>query len=159
MKLKPLFLIVVILAALSVVTYVLQHPPAAASPDARVGRPVLDPAVLDATARIELADQGKRVVLAKAGAAWVVSSYYDLPADIAKLSRLIDDLNRATISRFVTREPATLARLGFKDTAITLVDAAGRVVWKLAVGKDAEGGQAVEDFFDVGFLGALEGSG
>ncbi len=140
MKLKPLFLIVVLLAALSVVAYVLQRPPGAASPDPRVGRPVLDPAVLDATARIELTDQGKRVVLAKSGAAWVVSSYYDLPADFAKLSRLIDDLNRATISRLVTREPATLARLGFKDAAITLVDAAGRVVWKLAIGKDAEGG-------------------
>jgi len=29
----------------------------------------------------------------------------------------------------------------------------------LVRGQDAEGGQAVEDFFDVGFVRALEGSG
>ena len=137
---KPLFLIVAVLAALSVVAYVLQRTPPAARPDARIGRPVLDPAVLDTVARIELTDQGKRVALAKSGAAWVVSSFHDLPADFAKLTRLIDDLSRATISRLVTREPAVLGRLGFKDSAITLVDAAGRAVWKLAVGRDAEGG-------------------
>jgi len=140
MKLKPLLAAVAVLAALALVAYVFQRPPARTPADARIGRPVLDPSLVERAARFELADQDKRVEIAKSGGTWVVASYFDLPADLAKLSQFVDDLSRAKVERLVTRDPARIARLEFKGAAITLADAAGRAVWKLALGKDAESG-------------------
>ncbi len=157
MKLKPLLVAVILLAALALVAYLLRRPPAAAPPDARVGRPVLDPAAVERAARIELADQGKRVEIARRDASWLVSSYYDLPADLTKLSQLVDDLSRAKIDRLVTRDPSRLERLGFKDTAVTLTDAAGHPVWKLTLGKDADSGGRFLRYDDEpqGYLASL----
>ncbi len=140
MKLRPLLVAVVILAALALAAYVLRRPPAPAAADPRVGRPVLDPAAVERATRIELADQGKRVEIARQGAAWIVPSYYGLPADLAKLSQFVDDLNRATVQRVVTRDPARLARLDFKGATVALIDAAGRPAWTLALGRDADSG-------------------
>jgi len=112
MKLKTLALAVAILAVLSLAAYYLQRPPATAGSDPRVHQPVFDAKLLEKTAKISLADQGKTVVLARQpDGKWVVPSYYDLPADFSKLSRFIDDLSGAKIQRLVTQNPERLARL------------------------------------------------
>jgi hypothetical protein len=141
MKLKTLAITVAALAILSAIVSVLQRPPPPAAKDPRVGQPVFEPKTLEHTAQIRLRDQGKTVLLTKqADGKWIDSSYSDLPADFAKLGRLVDDLANAKVQRLVTRNPERLARLSFKDTSIALLDGAAKELWTLTLGKDAEGG-------------------
>jgi hypothetical protein len=106
-----------------------------------VGRPLLDPAAAADIAKIVVSDQGKSVTLVRqGGGAWVVASYFNLPADFSKISRLIGDLNEAKLDRFVTANPDRLARLDFKDSRIALFDASGRETWNLVLGKTAATG-------------------
>ena len=149
MKLKTLVLVVAILGVLALAAYYLQHRSAPTVADPRSNQPVLDARVLDKTAQIRLTDQGKTVVLARQpDGSWMVPSYYDMPADFAKLSRFINDLSSAKIQRFVTQNPERLARLEFKDASITLLDSSGHALWSLTLGKDAEGGGRFVRFSD-----------
>jgi hypothetical protein len=141
MKFKTLASTVAALAVLSVVAWFLQRPPAPPTADPRIGQPLFDPRELDQTARIRLTDQGKTVLLARqSDGKWLDSSYYDLPVDFGKLSRFTDDLASAKVQRLVTRNPEVLARLNFKDTTIALLDAAGKNLWTVTLGKDADSG-------------------
>jgi len=158
MKLKTLVLVVAILAALSLVAYYLQRPPTTAGTDPRTKQPVFDVTVLQKTSKIRFSDQGKTVVLARQpNGKWIVPTYYDIPADFAKLSRFIDDLTGGKIQRLVTQNPERLARLEFKDTSLTLLDAADHALWTLTLGKDAEGGGRFVRFDDEpkGYLASL----
>jgi hypothetical protein len=149
MKLKTLALSVAILAVLSAVAYLLQRPAPPAGADPRIGQSLLEAKAVEKAARIRLTDQGKTAVLARQpDGKWLVSSYYDLPADFAKLSRFIDDLSTVKIQRLVTQNPERLARLEFKDTTIALLDPADKVLWTLTLGKDAEGGGRFVRFDD-----------
>ncbi len=155
MKLKTLVLTVTVLALLSALAWYLQRPPRAAAPDPRVGQTVFDAKALDQATQLRLSDQGKTVVLTKGpDGKWIDTSYFDLPADFSKLGRFIDDLSGAKIQRVVSRNPEVLARLEFKDTAISLLNAAGKDLWKLTLGKDAEGGGRFVKFDDetTGYL-------
>jgi hypothetical protein len=158
MKLQTLALTIAALVVLSALAFFVQRPPKPAGLDARTGQPVFDTKVLEKTARMRLTDQGRTVVLAKSpDGKWAVSSYYDLPADVAKLGRFLDDLSNARIQRLVTRTPERLVRLEFKDTSIALLDAADQAIWKLTLGKDAEGGGRFVRFDDEqeGYLANL----
>ncbi len=141
MKLKTLALAVGVLAVLSVIAWYLQRPPAPAALDPRVHQPLVAAQTLEQAAGVRLTSDGKTVLLKKVGGGnWIDSSYYDLPADFSKLGRFVDDLSGAKIERLVTRRPERLARLDFKDTTISLLDGAGKELWKLTLGKAAEGG-------------------
>jgi len=158
MKLKTLALSVAILAALSVAAYFLQRPPASAGADPRIGQPLLDAKLAENAARIRVTDQGNTVTLARnPKGSWLVSSYYDLPADVAKLGRFIDDLTTFKIQRVVTRNPERLPRLEFKDTSIALLDSGDKALWTITLGKDAEGGGRFVRFGDEkeGYLANL----
>jgi hypothetical protein len=158
MKLQTLVLTIAVLAVLSALVFFAQRPPKPTDLDPRTGQPVFDIKVMERTAQIRLTDQGRTVALAKkSDGKWVVSSYYDLPADITKLGRFLDDLASAKIQRWVTRTPERLARLGFKDTSIALLDPANKSIWRLALGKDAEGGGRFVRFADEpkGYLANL----
>jgi hypothetical protein len=149
MKLKVLLLSVAILAALSAVAYFLQRSPQPSNADARVGQSTIDVKAVEKAARIRLTDQGKTVLLARQpDGKWLVPSYYDIPAEFAKLSRFIDDLSASKIQRLVTQNPDRLARLEFKDSAIALLDSDDKVLWILTLGKDAEGGGRFVRFDD-----------
>jgi hypothetical protein len=141
MKLKTLALCVALLAVVAGAAYFLTRPEAPPLADPRVGRPLLDPAAAADVAKIVVSDQGKSVELVRqSGGAWLVASYYNLPADFSKIARLIGDLNEAKLDRFVTANPDRLARLDFKDSRIALFDAAGRPTWSLVLGKTAATG-------------------
>ncbi|MFA5056992.1 MAG: DUF4340 domain-containing protein [Opitutaceae bacterium] len=158
MKLKTLALSVAILAVLSAAAFLLQRPPAQAGQDARVGQPLIDPRVLNQATQVRLTDQGKIVQLTRQpDGRWLVPSYYDLPADFAKLSQFIIDLSATRIQRLVTRNPERLARLDFKNTSIALLDPAGKALQTLTLGKGAEGGGRFVRFDDEqkGYLANL----
>lgn len=141
MNLRNLSIIVAILAVLCAVAWVLRRPAPPASDDARVGSPVLASDLAGQAARVRIADAGKSVELARAAdGSWTVPSYHDFPADFAKLSRLVTDLTEAKVRRLVTSRPDRLARLEFKDTSISMSDAAGKELWQVDLGKNAEGG-------------------
>jgi hypothetical protein len=141
MKLRTLVIAIAVLAALSIAAYLKDRPQAAPSEDPRVGKALLDPDTAARASGLVVADQGKKVELARnADGSWRVSSYFDMPADFEKISRLVQDLNEAKVDRFVTSNPERLARLEFKDSAISLKDSAGKDIWSLTLGKTAENG-------------------
>jgi hypothetical protein len=141
MKLKTLLLVVVALAIASAIAFFLNRPAQPTGVDPRVGTPLVDRAMIEKVARLRFTDQGKTVQLAKqADGNWTVASYYDFPADFSKLSQFVSELENAKIDRFVTASPERIARFEFKDTQIALLDSAGKELWTVTLGKNAEGG-------------------
>jgi hypothetical protein len=76
----------------------------------------------------------------QADGSWHVVSYFDFPADFAKLSQFVGELQNAKIERLVSSNPARLARYEFKDTNFALLDGAGKELASVTLGKNAEGG-------------------
>lgn len=141
MNLRVLALVVAFLLVACGLAWWLQRPAPPAASDPRVGQPLLATDFAARAARLRLTDQGKTITVAKdSSGSWVVPGYHDFPADFAKLSRFIGDLTEAKLQRLVTARADRLARLDFKDTAVALLDADGRELWSVALGKTAEGG-------------------
>jgi hypothetical protein len=141
MNLRILSITVAILVALSAGVWWVRRPAPPASADPRVGQPVLAASLAGQVARVKLSDQGKTVELARAAdGSWTVPSYHDFPADFARLGRLITDLTEARIRRLVTARADRLDRLEFKDTSVAVSDAAGKELWQVTLGKNADGG-------------------
>lgn len=141
MRLKTLTASVVVLAIISAIVYFVQRPNQPMAKDPRVGQPLVGRDVVAKAAALQLTDQGRTVRLTRqANGNWIDASYHDLPADFSKLSQFVDDLTGATINRLVTRNPQILPRLEFKDTKIKLLDAAGKPLWSVTLGKAAENG-------------------
>jgi hypothetical protein len=141
MKLKNLLIVIVIIAALSAVAYIVRRPGTPARADDRLGQPLAAQAFIEQAAQLRLTDQGKTVTLKRqTDGAWSVPGYFDLPADFAKLSGFITSLGDAKLERLVTSNPERLARLDFKDTKISLLDAGDKEVWAVTLGKNAETG-------------------
>ena len=141
MKIKTLAIAVAVLAALSIVAYLGNRPPAPRSEDPRVGTPVLGRDVVSKAARMVVADGGKKVELTRQpDGTWLVASYYGLPADFDKVARLIQDLNESKVDRFVTSSPERLSRMGFADSSISLEDASGKPIWSVTFGRTPESG-------------------
>ena len=141
MKLRTLIITIAVLAALSITAYLKDRPEPAPSEDPRVGKALLDPDTVSRASGLSISDQGKKVELARnADGSWRVLSYFDMPADFEKISRLVQDLNDAKVDRFVTTNPERLARLEFKDSSIALRDQSGKQIWSLTLGKTSEMG-------------------
>jgi hypothetical protein len=146
MKLRHLILSVVVLAVLSAVVFFVRRPGPAPSEDSRLHQPLVDRATVEKAAKLRISDQGKTVTLVRqSDGSWRNTSYYDLPADFAKLSGFIGNLTDAKIDRLVTSNPERIARLEFKDTKIEFLDSADKPLWSLTLGKtpDAGGGRFV----------------
>lgn len=141
MKLKTIIVSVLVLAALSLVMFIARRPAPPAATDARIDQPLVDRATIEKASKLRISDQGKTVTLERgADAAWRVPSYYDFPADFAKLAGLIGNLTDAKAQRLVTSNAERIARLEFKDTKIELLDAAGKELWSVTLGKTPETG-------------------
>ncbi|HEX2855485.1 MAG TPA: DUF4340 domain-containing protein [Opitutaceae bacterium] len=141
MKLRNLLIVVAVLAALSIAVFFVRRPSAPPSADSRLGQPLVTTATLEKAAKLRVSDQGKTVVLAKQDdGTWRVTSFYDLPADFGKISRLVGELSAAKLERLVTSNPERIGRLEFKDTKIELLDAADKELWSVSWGKNAEAG-------------------
>lgn len=141
MNLRPLSLTVAVLVALCGAAWFVQRPAPPVSADPRIGQSVLAADLATKAAQVQLTDQGKTVALARrADGTWIVPSYYDFPADFSKLTQLVSDLTAAKIQRLVTTRSDRLGRLEFKDAGVKLNDDAGKELWALALGKNAEGG-------------------
>ncbi len=141
MKLKTLIVSVAVLAALSAIVFVARRPAPPASADPRIGKPLVEPAAIEKAARVQVSDAGKTVTLVRQpDGSWRNTSYYDLPADLARLSGFVNGLAEAKIDRLVTSRPDRLSRLDFKDSKIELSDAANKPLVSLTLGKSSESG-------------------
>lgn len=141
MKLKSLSIVVAILAVLSAITWYVQRPAPPPSADARVGQPLANAATLDKAVKIRLGDQGKLLLLVKAGdGGWHVPDYYDFPADFSKLTKLVSDLTDARLQRLVTSNPERISRLEFNDSKITFLDGSDQELWSVTLGRNADNG-------------------
>jgi len=140
MKLRPLLVSVAVLAVLSAVVYFMNRPAPPASSDPRIDQPMLASATIEKTAQVHLSDQGKSVDLARqSDGTWQVKNYYDLPADIAKLSSFLGSFSDAKLQRVITN-PDRVAHLELKDSTVKLDDASGTELWSVTLGKNADAG-------------------
>ncbi len=136
MKLRHIVIAVTVLAALALVVSFVNRPAPPAAADARIGQPILTRAAAEQAAALRLAADGHVVELKKDPAgAWLVASYHDFPADLDKLSRFVRSLAETKVESYVSAQPGTVARLGFKDTSVRLLDAAGKPLLDLELGK------------------------
>jgi hypothetical protein len=140
MKLKPLLVIVAVLAAVSLLVYFLQRPAPTADADPRVGQPLLDSARVEEAGRLSLTENDRTVTLQQVDGEWRVASFHDLPADFGKLSRFVNDLTDSRLERLVTRNPDTMARLQFGNTSIALARPDGTALWTVELGRTTDGG-------------------
>lgn len=140
MKLRPLLVSVAVLAVLSAVVYFMNRPAPPASSDPRIDQPMLASTTIEKTAQVHLSDQGKSVDLARqSDGTWQVKNYYDLPADIAKLSSFLGSFSDAKLQRVITN-PDRVAHLELKDSTVKLDDASGAELWSVTLGKNADAG-------------------
>lgn len=141
MKIKTLSIVVALLALVSAIVFFANRPAATSNADPRVGAPLVTRTELEKASKIRFSDQGKTVLIEKrADGTWIVPDYYGFPADFSKITSLVDELQHAKVDRFVSANPERLARFEFKDSQIALLDAEGKELWSLTLGKTAEGG-------------------
>ena len=141
MRLKTILVSVLVLLALSVVAYIARRPAPPPSADPRINQALVDRAVVEKAAKLRFTDAGKTVELTRqTDGTWRVPSYYDLPADFSKLSGFIGNLTDAKIQRLVTSNAERIGRLEFKDTKIELLDADGKALFSVILGKSPETG-------------------
>ena len=139
MKLKPIVITIVVLAALSAAMYWFNRPEQPTAVDPRVGKPLIDAAAIDRAQMLRISDQGKTIELTReSDGSWRNDSYFGFPAEFSKLSSFVGDLTGASIQRLVTTSPARISRLEFKDTRIELRDASDHPLWSLTLGKMGE---------------------
>ena len=142
MRLRPLFLTLAILTPVAAGVWWLQRPQALpATLDPRIGQRVADPATLATAARIQLeADKRTLAFTRSPEGRWTLDGTPALPADVTRLGRLSTDLLAPKIERFVTANPARLASLELDQTRIAYLDATGKNLLALDLGKNADGG-------------------
>ena len=143
MKLKPLALVVAVLALAAGLVYWRGNAPVAdPSADPRVGQPLVAADILGRIRGLRVVSGGQTVTLAadKDGQHWNVPDYYALPADFGKLVTLVESLRSAKVTRFVTALPEKIDRLGFTGDLVELRDADAKPLLSLHLGKNAESG-------------------
>ncbi len=145
MKLRPLLLTLAVLVPAAGAVWWLQRPaPPAQAADARLGQRVADPASLTSATRVRLKALGKTAELARTDEGrWTIAvsdKTPALPADASRLTRLAADLVSPKVERLVTENPGRLATLELDSTEIAFLDATGKTLLELDLGKNADGG-------------------
>ena len=143
MNLKPLALVVALLALAAGIVFWRNHTPATdASADPRNGQPLVSVETLGAIRGLRLVSEGRTLVLAADadGKHWTVPDYFGLPADFDKLVSFVESLRTAKIARFVTARADRIERLGFAGDLIELRDAAAKPLLTINLGKNSDNG-------------------
>ena len=151
MNVKPLALVVALLALAAGIVFWRSHRPVSdPSADTRVGQPLVAAETLDKIRGLQLVAGGQSVTLAadQDGQRWTVPDYHDLPADFGKLVTLVESLRAAKVGRFVTAQPERLERLGFAGDRIELRAADAQPLLTLHLGKNADSGGRFVRFGD-----------
>ncbi|MEN9840277.1 MAG: hypothetical protein RL376_77 [Verrucomicrobiota bacterium] len=142
MHLRPLVLSLALLLPAAAGVWWFQRPqPAPSTLDARIGQRVADPAVLAEATRIQLKSGERTLEFTRStDARWTLGGTPALPADLSRLGRLTADLVSPKIERLVTSSPARLASLALDTDRLSFLDASGKPLLSLDLGKTADGG-------------------
>jgi len=145
MRLRPLLTTLAILVPTAGAVWWLQRPaPPAQSADARLGQRVADPASLTSATRVRFKALGKTAELTRTtDGRWTIAASDTapaLPADASRLTRFASDLVSPKVERLVTENPSRIATLELDATEVTFLDAAGKSLLELDLGKTADGG-------------------
>ncbi len=151
MNLKPLALVVALLALAAGIVFWRNHAPATdASADPRTGRPIVAADTLGALRGLRLVSGGQTLVLEadKDGRQWTVPGYFGFPADFDKLVSFVESLRSAKIARFVTARADRIERLGFSGDLIELLGADSKPLLTLHLGRNNDSGGRFVRFAD-----------
>lgn len=151
MNLKPLALVVALLALAAGIVFWRNHAPATdSSADPRTGRPLVAADTLGALRGLRLVSGGQTLVLEadKDGRQWTVPGYFGFPADFDKLVSFVESLRSAKIARFVTARADRIERLGFSGDLIELLGADSKPLLTLHLGKNNDSGGRFVRFAD-----------
>lgn len=150
MKLKTLALSVSALALIAAGVLWLDRPrDPSAEEDPRVGRPLVDTALLRDLETLVIRSEGTAAVTLRRDMerGWTVAEANDFPVDFSKLSRLVQSLREAEVRRFVTRQPERLARLDLGERGLRL-DANGAAALDVSFGRTSGRGGVYFRFAD-----------
>ena len=142
MTIKKLSITFLILAVLSVVTWLIKRPAPPAGLDPRTGQTLVSRETLAAARTITLRDGDDTVTLStdETDGTWRVDDYYGFPVDFTKLSFLASSLQSASIVRLVSRNPDRIGRLDLGNAGIEIGTGGALPAVRLAIGKSTEGG-------------------
>ena len=142
MRLRPLLLSLAVLVPAAGVVWLVQRPaPVAKSDDARLGQRVADPAVIASAAKVRIKTGGKTLELVRGeGERWTIAGTPPLPADASRLNRLATDLVSPKIERLVSARPEKIAGYELDAASVAFIDAAGKPLLALDLGKTPDGG-------------------
>jgi hypothetical protein len=160
MKLTRLVISVVVLAIVAIVAWRWSHrtTPHQITADPRVGQPLAAPASFEGVGRITLSRDAAPLELVRDPAGiWRLPALDNVPADFGRLSRLVRDLQEATVVRQVTANPERIARMGFPAASVVAADSAGTVRFGVQFAQTMpDGGGAFFRFVDEATAYLLE---
>ena len=151
MKVKQLLLAVAVLGVAAAATWFLKRGGDDITVDPREGKTILDTGTIEKAAGIFVRMPTGDIELAKsegAGGKWIVKSYHDLPADFGKISTLVEDLRKATVTRFASAQAERIGKMGFDGTRLELRDKEGKTLRAFQLGKNVESGGRFVKFDD-----------
>ncbi len=152
MRLRPLLLSLAVLVPAAGLVWWLQRPaPAASDSDARLGQRLVEPSAIAEAARVRIQSGGQTLELARAegdGERWTILGEPALPADVSRLTRLSADLVEAKIERLVSSNPERIAGYELDQGGVAYLDASGKTLLDLDLGKTPDGGGRIVRFDD-----------
>lgn len=151
MKVKQLLLAVTVLGVAAAATWFLKRGGDDITADPREGKTILDTGTIEKATGILVHTPTGDIDLAKgegAGGKWIVKSYHDLPADFGKISTLVEDLRKATVTRFASAQAERIGKMGFDGTRLELRDKEGKTLRAFQLGKNVESGGRFVKFDD-----------
>ncbi|MEZ5276321.1 MAG: DUF4340 domain-containing protein [Opitutaceae bacterium] len=142
MTIKRLSITFLILAVLSVATWLIKRPAPPPGLDPRTGQPLVSRETLAAAREITIREGDRTVTLStdETNGTWQVADYYGFPVDFSKLSSLASSLQSASVVRLVSRNPDRIERLDLGNAGIEIATGGALPAVRLAIGKTSEGG-------------------
>ncbi|MEM9445898.1 MAG: DUF4340 domain-containing protein [Verrucomicrobiota bacterium] len=137
MNIKPLSVIIVILAVIAVIIGGLSS-----SKDKKIiketNQPLLDSSTLGKATKIVLNAKiaNETIVLQKKDTDWILPDFYSMKVNFEKMESLANDIMEAKIGRVASSNPEKFSTFELGNKVVELYDKDDQLVWKLDIGKD-----------------------
>lgn len=150
MNLNKLYLSTAILAVAAGITYFINNADSTRTEDPRVGSTIISNEQLDSVGTLEMISGNASLTFKYDSdvSAWLLQEKYSLPADSSKITDLVTQLKEAKLERVASSNPKRIADFGFEIDYINLIDAEGKGVLSLDLGRETENGKQLVRFAD-----------
>lgn len=138
MSKRNLIVTALLLVALAVTTQLLKKDKK--KRDARIGKPVMNSALIEKIDEVVFSASGKNLHLKKEGDFWGVVEKENFPVDMEKLVKMLTDLSSYKVASVVTKDKASHERFKVTESGTgmgrkILLKAEGKDLLKLLIGK------------------------